>query len=147
MCPHRRAASSWDLPPIPTLQVLTARAAKPEGDGFDACLGRRPGRGPLEPRGVPGPRLRMYEKDLEEQLGLPFEMVAAETLGEVEAAVLGHPADVAFVMVSWREDPAEVVGLFRRLSGRIRPGCCPGGYGSWPDTDPIESRRPDPTGT
>jgi hypothetical protein len=61
---------------------------------------------------------RMNERALRKGLGMSFEMASAETLQEVEQAVLRRPADVAFIMVSWREKPEEVTSLFRRLSGR-----------------------------
>jgi hypothetical protein len=58
----------------------------------------------------------MYERSLQEHLGMTFEKVAAETLVDIETAILERPADVAFVMVNWKEDPEAVVDLFRRLS-------------------------------
>ena len=60
----------------------------------------------------------MYERALLKTLGMTHEMVATDTLVEVEEAILRRPADVAFVMVSWKADREEVIGLFRRLRGR-----------------------------
>ena len=60
----------------------------------------------------------MYAAELKRDLGFTSELVVARTLREVEAAVIGRPADVAFIMVSWSEPAAEVVSMFRRLSGR-----------------------------
>jgi Glycosyl transferases group 1 len=60
----------------------------------------------------------MYERALRKSLGMTFETVATETLADVDEAILDRPADIVFVMVSWKEDPDDVVELFRRLSER-----------------------------
>ncbi len=63
----------------------------------------------------------MHERALAMKLGMTYEMVAADNLADVEAALIRRPADVAFVMVSWKEDPEAVTRLFRSLpewSGR-----------------------------
>ena len=58
----------------------------------------------------------MNERALRRGLEMTFEIVATRTLDEVEAAVIGRPADIAFVMVSFKDHPDEVTALFRRLS-------------------------------
>jgi Glycosyl transferases group 1 len=60
----------------------------------------------------------MNERALHKSLGMTFEMVATDTLAEVEEAILYRPADVVFVMVSWKEDADEVTHLFQRLFQR-----------------------------
>ena len=58
----------------------------------------------------------MYDRELQGSLGLTHDLVRADTLAQIEEAVMARPYDLAFIMVSWREKPSEVVELFRRLS-------------------------------
>jgi len=59
---------------------------------------------------------KMYDQELQRNLGLTHDLIQTETLTQIEEAVSTWSCDLAFIMVSWREKPAEVVELFRRLS-------------------------------
>ena len=57
----------------------------------------------------------MYQRELKERLGLTFEMTTARSLAEVERALIGRPADVAFFMVHWSERVEHVIEAVERI--------------------------------
>jgi hypothetical protein len=63
----------------------------------------------------------MYERELRASLGMTCEFVRADSLEDVEAALLERPADLGFVMLSWAEPADQVEETFARIRSRGTP--------------------------
>ena len=57
----------------------------------------------------------MYAGELSDELGLTVEQVTAATLEEIEVAVRQRPADVAVILISWKNDVDVAIEFFKNL--------------------------------
>jgi hypothetical protein len=58
----------------------------------------------------------MYRDELRNDLGLTFDLIESPTLEIIERSIRECPADVAVIMVDWKERASNAVPLFQRLS-------------------------------
>ncbi|MCC7145284.1 MAG: glycosyltransferase family 1 protein [Phycisphaeraceae bacterium] len=79
------------------------------------------GRGKYGPEGAQLEGFSMYRRALRQRLGLTISRQDALELPDVEQTLRDAAADVAVVMVSWREKAPDLINMFQRVRA-ARPG-------------------------